>query len=122
MDGQIDKILIFEPVESVNNKQTKDSPICVLINKELKYDVYENKNIIYTSFFNSMAEGLHDVVTKNNYFTIEENNLAGDIRENDYITFKYDLKSNEIILHKYSIELISVDGKTIKLSHMIKKY
>lgn len=77
----------------------------------MSYDVYENKNIIYTSFFNSMAEGLQNIVIKDSYFTLEENNQAGDIRENDYITFKYDLKSKEIILHKYGIELISVDGE-----------
>ncbi|MGE8340656.1 MAG: hypothetical protein ACN6OI_06450 [Flavobacterium sp.] len=110
MDGQTDKIIIFEPFEISDNKLTKESPVCVFIKKGENYDVYENKNIVYTSFFNSMAEGLQDLVVKNSYFTFEENNQAGDIRGNDYITFKYDLKSKEIILHKYSIEIITVDG------------
>lgn len=110
-DGQTDKIFIFEPLKIKNNKQTKDSPVCVLIKKEKDYTIYENKNIIYTSFFNSMAEGLQDLVVKDNYFTIEENNVASDIRQNDYITFLYDLKSDKIILHKYGIEFISSDGE-----------
>jgi hypothetical protein len=114
MDGQMDKIIIFEPSEIANNKLTKESPVCVFIKREKGYDVYENKNIIYTSFFNSMAEGLQDLVVKDNYFTFEENNQAGEVRGNDYITFKYDLKSKEIVLHKYSIELISVDGENDK--------
>ncbi|WP_029269172.1 hypothetical protein [Flavobacterium sp. KJJ] len=113
-DGQMDKIIIFEPSEIANNKLTKESTVCVFIKKKKDYDVYENKNIIYTSFFNSMAEGLQDLVVKDNYFTFEENNQAGDIRGNYYITFKYDLKSKEIILHKYSIELISIDGENDK--------
>lgn len=110
MDGQMDKIIIFEPSEIADNKLTKESPVCVFIKKGENYDVYENKNIVYTSFFNSMAEGLLDLVVKDSYFTFEENNQAGDIRGNDYITFKYDLKSKEIVLHKYSIELITIDG------------
>lgn len=114
MDGQMDKIIIFEPSEIANNKRIKESPVCVFIKKEKGYDVYENKNIIYTSFFNSMAEGLQDLVVKDNYFTFEENNQAGEVRGNEYITFKYDLKSNEIVLHKYSVELISVDGENDK--------
>lgn len=114
MDGQMDKIIIFEPSEIADNKLTKESPVCVFIKKGENYDVYENKNIVYTSFFNSMAEGLQDLVVKDSYFTFEENNQAGDIRGNDYITFKYDLKSNEIVLHKYSVELISVDGENDK--------
>ncbi|WJS92806.1 hypothetical protein NYQ10_11990 [Flavobacterium johnsoniae] len=114
MDGQIDKIIIFEPSEITNNKLTKESPVCVFIKKEKGYDIFENKNIIYTSFFNSMAEGLQDLVVKDNYFTFEENNQAGDIKGNDYITFKYDLKSNKILLHKYSFELVSFDGENDK--------
>ncbi|MBL0737185.1 hypothetical protein JI750_09835 [Flavobacterium sp. GN10] len=114
MDGKMDKIIIFEPSEIANNKLTKESSVCVFIKKEKGYDIYENKNIIYTSFFNSMAEGLQNLVVKDNYFTFEENNQAGEVRGNDYITFKYDLKSNEIVLHKYSVELISVDGENDK--------
>lgn len=114
MDGQMDKIIIFEPSEIPNNKLTKESPVCIFIKKEKGYDVYENKNIICTSFLNSMAEGLQDLVVKDNYFTFEENNQAGEVRGNDYITFKYDIKSKEIVLHKYSIELLSVDGENDK--------
>ncbi|UPZ13840.1 hypothetical protein [Flavobacterium humidisoli] len=121
MDGQIDKIIVFEPSEIANNKLTKKSPVCIFIKKENNYDIYENKNIIYTSFFNSMAEGFQDLVIKDNYFTFEENNQAGDVRGNDYITFKYDLKSNEILLHKYSIELISIDGENDKTFTYDKK-
>lgn len=114
MDGQIDKIFVFEPLEITNNKLIKNSLVCILINKKLSYNIHENKNIIYTLFFNSMAEGFQDLVVKNNYFTIEENNQAGNIRKNDYITFKYDFKYDEILLYKYGIEFISVDGENDK--------
>ena len=101
-DGLFDKIFVFECENLKNNESVKNSPVCILINSKNSYSVYENKNIIYTSFVNSLAEGFQDLIIKNNFFTVEQNTGANSNRINEYVTFIFDLKLNKIILHKYA--------------------
>jgi hypothetical protein len=46
------------------------------------------------------SEGFLDIVSKGEYFTVEQQNCAGWYFINEYFTFKYLPKSRKIVLHK----------------------
>jgi hypothetical protein len=45
-----------------------------------------------------------DLVTKGNYFTIEQQNCSGWHYINEYITFKYSDVNKEFYLHKFGLQ------------------
>jgi|UPI00068ECA82 hypothetical protein len=103
-DGLNDIVLIFQPLKPFiqTDKITLDSPVYVLMNKgKNKFQVYQNKNIIYSFIPNSPAEGFRDLIIKNNFFTIEQQEGSGWFLVDSYTTFKYDKTKREIILSKY---------------------
>lgn len=104
-DGFKDIILVFQPLKAFTQKDkiTLDSPVYVLINNgKNEFHVDKNKNIIYTFMPNTPAEGFRDVVIKDNFFTIEQQEGGGKYFIDSYTTFKYDKPSKSIILSKYS--------------------
>jgi hypothetical protein len=52
------------------------------------------------------SEGFMALVTKGNYFTIEQQNCSGWYYINEYITFKYSDVDNEFYLHKFGLQYI----------------
>lgn len=103
-DGFNDIIMVFQPLGSFSpdDELTMDSPVYVLINNgKNQFQVYRNKNIIYSFFPNSPAEGFTDLVIKDNFFTIEQIEGGGWLFVNSYTTFKFDKKTQKIVLSKY---------------------
>lgn len=104
-DGKEDDILIFEPKvikSDSDNDVTMNSPVYILINNgNNNYQVYNNSNIIYTSNSTCSSDGFQSLVVKDNYLTIEQNTCGGWYLIDEYITFKFDTNSNEIVLHKF---------------------
>ncbi|MBV6878680.1 hypothetical protein NG800_002210 [Epilithonimonas ginsengisoli] len=103
-DGLQDIILVVSIKKEFtqNDIITLDSPIYVLLNNGDKtYKSLRNRDLIYTFMPNTPAEGFKDVVVKNNYFTIEQQEGAGWLFIDTYTTFKYDITKKEIILSKY---------------------
>jgi hypothetical protein len=52
------------------------------------------------------SEGFMALVTKGNYFTIEQQNCSGWQYINEYITFKYSDVDKEFYLHKFGLQYI----------------
>lgn len=63
---------------------------------------------------------LDQIVFKDQFFTIEKYNCINDFYLKEYITFKY---TNEIVLHKYSVEFTSRKDpdENLKTSHFTTK-
>lgn len=104
-DGKEDEILIFEPKVIKTDSDidvTMNSPVYILINQgNNNYQAYKNLNIIYTSNSTCPSDGFQSLVVKDNYFTIEQNTCGGWYLIDEYTTFKFDMASNEIVLHKF---------------------
>ncbi|MFH7015051.1 hypothetical protein [Flavobacterium sp. FlaQc-47] len=104
-DGKEDDVLIFEPKvikSDSNNDVIMNSPVYILIsNENNNYQVYKNLNIIYTSNSTCPSDGFQSLVVKDNYLTIEQNTCGGWYIIDEYTTFKFDITSNEIVLHKF---------------------
>jgi len=49
------------------------------------------------------SEGFIDIVHKDEYFTIEQQNCSGWSSINEYITFRYTIKEDRIDLHKFGV-------------------
>ncbi|MDW9381891.1 hypothetical protein [Chryseobacterium sp. JV558] len=108
-DGLKDIVLVFQTLRTFTQEDetTMDSPVYVLINNSKnKFDIYKNKNIIYTFMPNSPAEGFRDIVVKDNFFTIEQQEGGGWYFVDSYTTFKFDKSRKEIVLSKYGKSFI----------------
>ncbi|WP_379968304.1 DUF3828 domain-containing protein [Epilithonimonas sp. UC225_85] len=103
-DGLSDVILIFNPTKEFTQQDetTLDSPVYILINKGGNtFEIYKNNHLIYTFMPNTPAEGFRNLIIKNNFFTIEQQEGGGKYFIDSYTTFKYDNQSKNIILSKY---------------------
>lgn len=110
-DGLEDAILIFEPktvrIMESDSPLLMDSPLYVLINKgENSYYSINNNNIIYTASYNCPSDGVKKIISKDNYFTIEQVTCDEFGRiQNDNITFVYDNVINKLRLGKFKRSL-----------------
>ena len=108
-DNFEDEILVFEPKQissGSDNIELMDSPVLVLINDgNNKFVYFKNLNIIQTSNTTCPSDGFGNIVVKDNYFTVEQNTCGGWYFADEYITFKYDLETKQIIFHKFSQSL-----------------
>ena len=101
-DKLIDELNVYEP--KINS--LKDFPVVVLINNgNNNYIEFQNSNIVLPINSNCLSDGFQNLVIKDNYFTIEQNICGGWFFADQYTTFKYDLKTNKIMLHKQSKSL-----------------
>lgn len=100
------KILILEHQYKKNQKnfQHNSNPVYILkkINEEYVKKA-ENTKIICSYNDNCTADGFQKIVSKNNYFTIEQNYCKDFMFVQSYTTFKIDNNGN-ILLHKYGEE------------------
>lgn len=87
--------------------------------------IFRNKNILHSFSGNSLAEGLRNIVVKNNYFTFEDNVSGGNPVQNVFTTFMYNKNNDEIFLHKYGVETVYPDGveeKDLDKTYSIKDF
>lgn len=102
------KILTLEKEEIKNkdNAQHNSNPIIILEKTDSNkyYKQNDNYNLVFKYDDNCPADGYGGVVSKNNYFTIQQIFCMDFMFVNSYITFKIDENTNEIYLHKYGEE------------------
>jgi hypothetical protein len=101
------KIIALEKNKNRNNKGDWyfGLPIIVLkIENNNSFELFKNDNIVFKLNDNCPADGYNAIVSKNNYFTIEQSSCLDFMFVNSYTTFKIDAKTNNIYLHKYSEE------------------
>lgn len=63
--------------------------------------IAQSNNLIHPNNDNCPADGFQRLVSKNNYFTIEQSYCKEFLFVSSYTTFKIDEKSGYILLHKY---------------------
>ncbi|MCV9926102.1 hypothetical protein OIU83_00420 [Flavobacterium sp. LS1R49] len=101
------KILTLEKEEIKNkdNAQHNSNPIVILEKTGNKYyKKNDNYNLVFKYDDNCPADGYGGIVSKNNYFTIQQIFCVDFMFVNSYTTFKIDENTNEIYLHKYGEE------------------
>ncbi|PKB18727.1 hypothetical protein [Flavobacterium sp. 5] len=101
---QVFKILALE--KKVNDKENaQHNSLLIIILKKFNNEFIEaksNKNIVFKYDYNCPADGFQKIVVKNNYFTIEQVYCKDFLFVNSYTTFRFDEKTKEIVMHKYS--------------------
>lgn len=110
-DSFMDKIIILGNKEDINpqDPDTRIAPIIVLLNERNKnYKIFKNENI----YPNNYGDAFKKLAVKNHFFTVElYNEIPNESSTYKYITFKYDEKTNEIVLSKYGENIDWNDGK-----------
>lgn len=110
-DSFIDKIIILGNKEDINpqDPDTRIAPIIILLNESNKnFKILKNENI----YPNNYGDAFKKLAVKNQFFTIElYNEIPNESTTYKYITFKYDEKTNEIVLSKYGENIDWNDGK-----------
>jgi hypothetical protein len=101
---QVFKILALE--KKANDKENaQHNSLLIIILKKVENEFIEvksNKNIVFKYDDNCPADGFQKIAVKNNYFTIEQVYCKDFLFVNSYTTFRFDEKTNEIVMHKYS--------------------
>jgi hypothetical protein len=87
-------IVVTNKMMSIKNREGK----VVVSNSKLIRGLDENETC--------PSEGFMALVTKGNYFTIEQQNCSGWQYINEYITFKYSDVDKEFYLHKFGLQYI----------------
>lgn len=93
------KISVLEKNENKQSTQHNSNPVIIYRdNKKL----FVNNNIIFSYVDNCPADGFQRIVSKNNFFTIEQVYCKDFMYVQSYTTFK--ISNNNITLHKYGEE------------------
>ncbi|MPS72950.1 MAG: DUF3828 domain-containing protein [Chryseobacterium sp.] len=97
------KICVLEKLKNKNkeNIQHNSNPIILYKNGN---KITENKNLIFLYNDNCPADGFQKVVSKHNYFTIEQSYCKDFLFVSSYTTFKVDTKTKNVYLYKYGEE------------------
>ena len=102
-DGKKDIILLYRSKNADEEIETLDFPVILLLSLNNDYVKIENKDILY-SFIPNNSVLDYGLVTKNNFFTLEQTTGGGNNQERKYITFKFDQNKKAVFLYKYGIE------------------
>lgn len=109
-DQKEDIILVYKPKNVDKEIESLDTPIIVLLSQNNNYTKIKNGNILYSYIpGNSVLD--NNLVTKNEFFTLEQTQGNGNNKKKTYITFKFDKSSRHIFLSKYGIETSVPDKK-----------
>lgn len=109
-----DNIPVFQNKDSMGPRKWRlaSGLICSVKGKVISI-VTANGKLLYTNSTIIRArdekaacpsEGFLDIVSKGDYFTVEQQNCAGWHFINEYITFKYLPKSRRIVLYKLGLQ------------------
>lgn len=112
------KILALEKDEIKNkdNAQHNSNPIIILQKKSNQYQkVNDNYNLIFKYDDNCPADGYGGIVSKNNYFTVQQIFCVDFLFVNSYTTFKIDENTGNINLHKYGEEYTDRSNTMLKI-------
>ncbi|MEL1255878.1 hypothetical protein AAEO57_18940 [Flavobacterium sp. DGU38] len=112
------KILALEKNEIKNkdNAQHNSNPIIVLQKKSNQYQkVNDNYNLIFKYDDNCPADGYGGIVSKNNYFTVQQIFCVDFLFVNSYTTFKIDENTGNINLYKYGEEYTNRSNTMLKI-------
>ena len=93
-------------LEKNKNKDIDDehnsNTILILKQKSnIYFEIKNNSEMVFDDDTNCPIDGFNGIVSKNNYFTIEQTICSDFLFVNTYSTFKIDLLTNDIFLHKY---------------------
>lgn len=113
------KINVLEKIskKNVENIQHTDLPIII---KKNGNDFLRNSNLTFEYDDNCPAEGFQRIISKDNYFTIEQTYCKDFMLVSSYITFKIDQK--EILLHKYSEEYTDRSNPDRAIKNLVKTF
>lgn len=95
------KVLVFEKNNNkTENAQHFDLKIEISEQSKTDFKTKSNSNIVQSLDGNCTADGFTNVVSKDNFFTIEQTFCKGALYVSAYTTFK--ITGNDVLLHKYS--------------------
>ncbi|OOV19183.1 hypothetical protein [Flavobacterium sp. LM4] len=112
------KILALEKdgIKNKDNAQHNSNPIIILQKKSNQYQkVNDNYNLIFKYDDNCPADGYGGIVSKNNYFTVQQIFCVDFLFVNSYTTFKIDENTGNINLHKYGEEYTDRSNTMLKI-------
>lgn len=113
------KVIALEINKEKNNAANThfNLPLLILEEKEKKYvEIKRNNNLLFEFDDNCPANGYESLVTKGNYFTLQQSSCMDFLFVNSYTTFKIDELTNEIYLHKYGEEYLDRSNPDKKIS------
>lgn len=116
------KILTLEKDEMKDklNPQHNSNPIVILEKKNNEYQkINENYNLVFKYDDNCPADGYGGIVSKNNYFTIQQIFCEDFLFVNSYTTFKIDEITGSITLHKYGEEFTDRSNPDRKIPNKV---
>lgn len=103
------KVVVLEKNTERNNEANAhfNLPLLILEKKGNDYvEIKRNLNLVFEYDDNCPANGYESIISKGNYFTIQQSSCVDFLFVNCYTTFKIDELSNEILLHKYGEEYL----------------
>ena len=97
------KIIVLEKNKNKNKDIEHNSNLIIILKEHENnfFRIHSNSKLVFDDNTNCPNDGYNNIVTKNNYFTVEQNFCADFQFITAYITFKIDESTNEIFLHKY---------------------
>jgi len=116
------KVVTLEKDEIKNNEnvQHNSNPIIILQKKNNQYQkINDNYDIVFKYDDNCPADGYGGIVSKNNYFTVQQIFCMDFLFVNSYTTFKIDENTSNITLHKYGEEYTDRSNPDLKIPSKI---
>lgn len=99
------KIIALEKKKNQKEEISNHNSLPVIILEKINNSyskIKSNGKIFFAYNNNCPADGFQGIISKNNYFTIEQTYCLDSKYVYSYTTFKIDEKSNNILLHKFS--------------------
>lgn len=109
-DQKKDIILVYNTKNIDKEMESLDTPVVLLLSTNNDYIKIENSNILYSYIPNNSVLD-HNLVVKNEFFTLEQVEGDGNNKKKTYITFKFDKNSRQVLLSKYGVETSFPDLK-----------
>jgi hypothetical protein len=112
------KISVLEKIENKNKKNAQHNSNPIILYKNGK-KIAQNNNLIYPYNDNCPADGFQRIVSKNNYFTIEQTYCKDFMFVQSYTTFKIN-DDGSILLHRYGEEYTDRSNPDKDIKNIIK--
>jgi len=116
------KVLALEKDEIKNkdNAQHNSNHIIILQKKDNQYQkVNYNYDMVFKYDDNCPADGYGGIVSKNNYFTVQQIFCVDFLFVNSYTTFKIDEITGNVNLHKYGEDYTNRSNTMLKIPSKI---
>lgn len=116
------KIIVLEDIKKKNQENPQHNSLPIIIKKESKngdQDFLKNNQLIFKYNDNCPADGFQKLVSKNNFFTIEQTCCKGFMFVQSYTTFKI-TESQKILLYKYGEEYTDRSNPDKEIKNLLK--